>query len=142
MTIPLTPARLAEIEARAAKACKHISELAAEGDRKWRMCVPPQADDSDMLLTRVTEDARELCAEVHRLTAALAAAEAREARLREGLEIYAYDDWIDRYIDLVSSGVEINWEEITRPARTALAETAPPTEHELARAAELIAEGR
>jgi hypothetical protein len=37
-----------------------VFALSKRGDRVWRMCVPPQDDDADMLLLRVIEAAERL----------------------------------------------------------------------------------
>lgn len=76
-TNTLTPEQRAEMKERARKARHLVVKLAAKGDKAWQMCVPPQPDDSDMLLTAVADD-------VDTLLATCTALEARAERA-EGL---------------------------------------------------------
>ncbi len=50
------------------RAMQHVGDLCA-GRKTWRMCVPVQADDSDVLITGALRRARE---EIERLTAIVA----------------------------------------------------------------------
>lgn len=62
--------RLKEIEERRDKAHREICDLAS-GKRKWEMCIPPQATDSDMTLQAPLDDLALLLAVVKELRAAL-----------------------------------------------------------------------
>lgn len=68
---------------RAEKAHKHICELAKSGARKWRMTIPVQPDDSDILLGDV-------CRDVKWLMARLEKSESELRRLKGLNMIYAY----------------------------------------------------
>lgn len=55
----LTPQQLIEIQARRADAMNEITAL-CKGERIWTMCIPPQASDSDMVITNSLNDVRTL----------------------------------------------------------------------------------
>lgn len=60
-----------EIRERAEKADDHICDLAS-GKARWQMCVPPQDDDSDMLLSHISRtDIPRLCEVIEIMTKAL-----------------------------------------------------------------------
>ena len=76
--------RLKEIEERRDKAHREICDLAS-GKRKWEMCIPPQATDSDMTLQAPLDDLALLLAVVKELRAAL-----------DGIANIQNLDWPDR----------------------------------------------
>lgn len=57
-----------------------VNALAKDGDRAWRMCVPPQSDDADVLLSRVIDRAEA----ASRPTADSALREAQREAFRDG----------------------------------------------------------
>lgn len=61
---PLSAPELEEIKARRDRVMQLTFALAANGDKNFRMSIPPQSDDSDMLLMA-------LCADVDRLLTAV-----------------------------------------------------------------------
>lgn len=63
MTETLTDEIISEIKARRNSAYRHICELAGNFTRKWRMTIPVQPDDSDVLLGDVCRDVTRLLAE-------------------------------------------------------------------------------
>lgn len=65
----------AAILARKEAAFRMVCAVAQDGDRAWRMCVPPQPTDSDVCITASLED-------IPHLVAALEAAETQIADLR------------------------------------------------------------
>ena len=82
-------------KARAAFLAYHNATF--NGGPRPTMCVPPQPDDHDMILSRFFDDAEALAAtsasqraEIARLTAALDEARAGEAALREAFAIAAH----------------------------------------------------
>ena len=48
-----------DLKSRIAAARAHVYELARFGAEKWRMRIPAQADDSDLLLATALDDALE-----------------------------------------------------------------------------------
>lgn len=62
----MTDDELSAIRARAEAALTAICAVAARGDRAFRMSIPPQEDDTDMLVFGVCDDVRALVAEVKR----------------------------------------------------------------------------
>jgi len=67
----MTDEELTAIEARAKCALGIVYEVAARGERAWRMSVPPQHDDTDTALCAALADTTALVAHVRRLRAAL-----------------------------------------------------------------------
>ena len=74
----MTPEENQHIRRRAEAALKVVYELAATGGEAWRMSIPAQAQDTDLLLGSV-------CESVPALIDALEAAESRTARLTAAL---------------------------------------------------------
>ncbi len=71
MSTPLTDERLAEIRSELEVAGKELGEICQEGpSRRWRMRIPANADDSDLVLSAGIVAGEELLAEVERLKAA------------------------------------------------------------------------
>lgn len=56
-SVSVEDARIAETRQSIAAARKAVFKLAESGGKSWRMCVPPQPDDSDMLLCRALDQA-------------------------------------------------------------------------------------
>jgi len=76
MSTPLTDERLAEMRAELDYAGKELGEICKEGpSRRWRMRIPANADDSDLVLSAAIVAGEELLAEVERLRAQMAAVE-------------------------------------------------------------------
>lgn len=76
----LKPARLDEIEARRRQARTLVSRLCEKPER-WTMSIPPQQDDSDMLLIAALDDTKALLLSHVELSDQLQAAQARVAKL-------------------------------------------------------------
>lgn len=63
---------LTEVKERSVEADRHVCEIAEHGDKRWRMSIPPQPDDSDMLLVELTRmDVPRLVAMVDKMRAAI-----------------------------------------------------------------------
>jgi hypothetical protein len=76
----LTAEQVAEIRKSADEAFRHVCDLAA-GRKKWRMCVPVNPDDSDVVLGKSTgTDIPALCDTVDTLRARVAELE-RDAEI-------------------------------------------------------------
>lgn len=117
MSTPLTDERLAEMRAELDYAGKELGEICKEGPtRRWRMRIPANADDSDLVLSAAIVAGEELLSEVERLKARLAAAEmaclafgSMGGRMETDREKAAYELWrewaqLEPRPDLGSSG--------------------------------------
>lgn len=63
MATELTEEQINRMAARAEDARELVLRLAAQFDGNWRMTIPPQVGDSDMVLNRVCDDLKALLAE-------------------------------------------------------------------------------
>jgi hypothetical protein len=76
MPEPMSAERLAEIKAQVERAGVELGEVCSQGvTRRWRMHVPADPRDTDLIISDALKGAEDLLGEVERLMARVAAAE-------------------------------------------------------------------